>query len=59
MNNKDVLNKFGEPTEQAEENGLIPVWMCYQEKGLQIDFLKTNYDDPDNSMTNICLFNLS
>jgi len=56
MYNPDVVNKFGEPSKKPKE-GIIPIYIDYNQLGLQIDFLTKSYEDKKNPITNICLYN--
>lgn len=56
MNNVDVVTKFGEPEGKPKEHNVIPIYVDYKELGLQIDFKSANYEEKDNPMSSICIY---
>lgn len=56
MNNVKVVEKFGEPSKKAKKRTILPVFIEYEEIGLQIDFLNSSYEDLNNPMQCICIY---
>eukprot|EP01135_Chromosphaera_perkinsii_P004601 Nk52_evm1s291 gene=Nk52_evmTU1s291 len=52
--NANVVRKFGEPSDKG--GGRIPVWISYDNKGLQVDFKSIDWNDVNNPMTCITIF---
>eukprot|EP01080_Neovahlkampfia_damariscottae_P009654 gene9654-1858_t len=46
MTNSQIVKKYGEPTGKGGFN--IPVWISYDSKGIQIDFVNSSYEDNQN-----------
>jgi len=56
MNNAKVVSKLGEPSKKPPRGGTIPIFVDYENLGLQIDFKTISYEDRDNPLTCICLY---
>jgi hypothetical protein len=46
LTNSEIVQKYGEPSGKGGFN--IPVWISYEEKGIQIDFINSSYEDNKN-----------
>ena len=53
-NNACVVEMLGEPHNKGGNN--VPVWIEYQDKGLQINFQGHSFEDRSNPITSIALF---
>lgn len=52
--NSDIVSKFGEPDKKGGEN--MPVWISYESKGLQIDFINKIFEDNKNPISFFTFF---
>lgn len=56
MINIEIVKLLGEPKLKAPKDNVIPIWIEYPSKGIQINFTSKSYDDLKNPISSICLF---
>lgn len=54
MNNQDIVRKFGDSNQKG--GGKVPVWIAYEQIGLQVNFQNKDWADAANPLTHISLF---
>jgi hypothetical protein len=54
MKNREVVAQLGEPDKKGGES--IPVWISYESRGIQIDFVNKSFDDVQNPIAFITCF---
>lgn len=52
--NSQIVSKFGEPDKKGGE--VMPVWISYETKGLQIDFINKSFEDNKNPVSHFTFF---
>mmetsp|Transcript_841 Transcript_841/g.2574 ORF Transcript_841/g.2574 Transcript_841/m.2574 type:complete len:150 (+) Transcript_841:151-600(+) len=54
LTNVDVVKRFGEPEGKGGHH--VPVWLSYEQKGLQINFEGFSFEDRQNKITSVILY---
>ncbi|EKX35578.1 hypothetical protein GUITHDRAFT_146403 [Guillardia theta CCMP2712] len=49
-----VVKRFGEPEGKGGHH--VPVWLSYEQKGLQINFEGFSFEDRQNKITSVILY---
>ncbi|ORY01404.1 hypothetical protein K493DRAFT_298409 [Basidiobolus meristosporus CBS 931.73] len=52
----EIVEKLGEPSKKGGGIKGVPVWILYEPKGLQINFVGTSWDDKDNAIAFVTLY---
>uniref|UniRef100_A0A7S0E4S4 Uncharacterized protein n=1 Tax=Hanusia phi TaxID=3032 RepID=A0A7S0E4S4_9CRYP len=55
LTNVDVVRKLGEPDGKGGHH--VPVWITYDQKGLQVNFEGFSFEDRQNKIASVILFN--
>lgn len=56
MNNVNVVQRFGEPSGKPTRSHRIPIYVDYERLGLLIDFVDSSYENLDNRIACICIY---
>lgn len=59
MNNAKVVSLLGEPAKKNPKNNSTAIWIEYPALGLQVTFVNNSYEDIDNPIAHICIFQKS
>ncbi len=54
MVNKNIVEIFGDTP--RKEGGKVPVWLCYDNLGIEFNFLNKSWNDTENPIIFICFF---
>ncbi|EPZ31240.1 hypothetical protein ROZALSC1DRAFT_31441 [Rozella allomycis CSF55] len=55
MTIKDVVQLVGEPDKKGGSR-MVPIWISYEDMGLQLDFVGSNWEDPNNPLSFVTIF---
>jgi len=53
MVNKKVVEIFGDTPKK--KGGNVPIWLCYENLGIEFNFLNNSWNDTENPIIFICI----
>lgn len=54
MVNKNIVEIFGDTPNK--KGGSCPIWLCYENLGIELNFLNSSWSDTSNPIIFICIF---